>query len=85
MDTDLWFPGQKMFKAEYYPEEIADALCKLAGDTFVGKDEERPEIYGDYTEALYTILAICDNKYNSEFYRSFYRLLERVTAALPSP
>ena len=41
MDTDLWIPGQKMFKAEYYPEEIADVLCKLAGDTFVPESTDQ--------------------------------------------
>ena len=67
------------FKAEYYPEEIAAVLMNLAGEDFVMDDEGRPE--SEYTEALYTLLAICENKYNSEYYRSFYRLLERVTAA----
>lgn len=67
------------FKAEYYPEEIAAVLMNLAGEEFVMDDEGRPE--SEYTEALYTLLAICENKYNNEYYRSFYRLLERVTAA----
>ena len=67
------------FKAEYYSEEIAAVLMNLAGEEFVMDDEGRPE--SEYTEALYTLLAICENKYTSEYYRSFYRLLERVTAA----
>lgn len=67
------------FKAEYYPEEIAAVLMNLAGEEFVMEDEGRPE--SEYTECLYTLMAICQNKYNNEYYRSFYRLLERVTAA----
>lgn len=68
-----------IFKAEYYPEEIAAALMKLDGEAFVMEDEGRPE--SEYTECLYTLMAICENKYNNDYYRSFYRLLERIAAA----
>ncbi len=66
------------FTAKCYPEEIAAVLCRLAGEDFPENDEQRDE--NDYTEALYTLMAICENHYNKEYYRSFYRLLERVTA-----
>ena len=67
------------FKAEYYPDDIAEALCRLAGEDFPEDYDSRNE--SPYSEALYHLMAICENKYNNEYYRSFYRLLERVTAA----
>lgn len=67
------------FRAKYYPDEIAGALCVLADESFPD-DEEREN--SEYTHCLYTLMAICENKYNHEYYRSFYRLLERVAEAV---
>lgn len=62
-------------KFEFYPDEIAAALAKLAGET-------DPEIIGNTTGALYDLKAICENRYNSDYFRDCYRLLERVAAAV---
>lgn len=62
-------------KFEYYPEDIAAALAKLA-------EETDPEIIGNAGGALYDLKAICENPYNAKYYRDLYRLLERVTAAV---
>ena len=62
-------------KFEYFPNEIAEALAKLAGET-------DPEIIGNAGGALYDLKAICENPYNMKYYRDLYRLLERVAAAV---
>ena len=66
------------FEVEYYPEEIAVILMNLAGDSLDTESKDCSE--SDYIECISTLRAICQNKYNSEFYRRFYRLLERVAA-----
>ena len=62
-------------KFKYYPDEIAAALAKLAGETDT-------EIVGNVGGALYDLKAICENRYNAEYFRDCYRLLERVAAAV---
>lgn len=64
-------------KFDYYPEEIAAALCDLCGEEYTA---DMPP-FSDYVDCIYTLHAICENEYNSDFYRAFYRLLERVTEA----
>lgn len=68
-----------IFKAEYYPDDIAEGLCRLAGEDFPEGYDERND--HDYTECLYQLMAICENEYNNDYYRSFYRLLENVVRA----
>lgn len=55
---------------EYYPDEIAEALASVA-------NENSAETIQGATEALYQLKAICENKYNSDCWRTFYRLLEK--------
>lgn len=62
-----------MFKAEYYPEEIAEALCAIIGKE-PGEQEQR-----DYVDALYYLHTICQNNLNNEYFRTFYKLLEHLT------
>lgn len=59
-------------KFEYFPGDIAAALAKIGGET-------DPEIIENAIGALYDLKAICENKYNKDYYRDFYRLLEKVT------
>lgn len=59
-------------KFEYFPAAIAAAIAKIAGET-------NPEIIDSATGALYDLKAICENRYNSEYYRDFYKLLEKFT------
>ena len=57
---------------KYYPDEIAAALAKAAGET-------SQEIINQATEELYNLKAICENELNSEYRRTFYKLLEEFT------
>lgn len=57
-------------KFEYFPADIAVAIAKIAGET-------DPEIIDSATGALYDLKAVCENRYNSEYYRDFYKLLEK--------
>lgn len=60
-------------KFEYFPGDIAAALCEYIGET-------DPAIIDNIDTVLYQLKAICENRYNSEFYRDFYKTLERFTA-----
>lgn len=58
-----------------YPEEIAESICDYIG-------ENGGETVGDVAEALNTLKAICENKYNSDYYRTFYKVLDKLAGAL---
>ncbi len=62
-----------MDNVQYYPQEIAETLCKLADGEADGKPVE------ECTEALYQLKAIAENPYNSDYYRTLYKVLERLT------
>lgn len=55
------------FTPNAYPEDIAERLQKLTHQP----EETREEM----SEALYNLLAICENKYNDEKYRTLYKAL----------
>lgn len=55
----------------YYPDEIAKAFCN-----FIGNEDEY--FLCGITNAIYNLLAICENPYNDESYLNFYNLLEKV-------
>lgn len=57
---------------DYYPGEIAAALCGYIGET-------DPAIVDRLDSALYQLKAICENPYNSDHYTDIYRVLERFT------
>ena len=57
---------------EYYPEELAVTLCKIA------YDKPDKDLITACTEALYELKAMAENPYNSDYFRTFYRLLERI-------
>ena len=60
-------------KVEYYPGDIAAALADYIGET-------APETRVNIESALYSLQAIAANHYNANYYRDFYRALERLTA-----
>lgn len=60
------------FKKEIYPEEIAQTLCKLA------EDEPDEKTVQDCEEAIYQLAAIAENPYNSDYYRTLYKVLEEI-------
>ena len=57
-------------KFEYFPDEIATALCEYTNITYKG-------VYDNCVGALYDLKAICENKYNAEYFRDMYRVLEK--------
>ena len=56
----------------YLPEEIVDALCKIAN--FKGDFFKK-----DFLNGMERLLEICDNPYNDDSYRALWKLLEMVT------
>lgn len=59
-------------KFEYFPDEIITALAKI------GKIENS-DLIENAIGGLYDLKAICENKYNSDYYRDTYKFLEIVT------
>ena len=55
-------------KFKYFPDEIATALCKYTNTT-------DKETYENCVGALYDLKAICENRYNAEYFRDMYRVL----------
>lgn len=55
-----------------YPEEIAEVLCNLA------EEEPTENLVKDTEEALYYIKCAAENPNNSDFFRVFYHLLEKL-------
>lgn len=67
------------FKHEKYPQEIAERLYELAKDMdYMDYEEEKEQILANLEDALYDLLAIAQNEYNKESYRTLYRILERL-------
>ena len=60
------------FKKEIYPDEIAQTLCNIASEN---PDEQTVK---DCEEAIYQLAAIAENPYNSDYYRTLYRVLEEI-------
>lgn len=61
---------------EVMPDDIANALVKLVD---FGNDTESENQAKDHlTDALYYLDAICQNKYNSDYFRTFYNVLATI-------
>lgn len=62
-----------------YPREIAEKLYELAKDMdYMDYEEEKEQILADLEDALYDLLAIAQNEYNKDCYRTMYNVLERL-------
>lgn len=60
----------------YYDcEEIATVLGKLSSEN----DAVDAKTLEDLTEAVYQLKMIADNEYNSDYYRTFWNVLQKVT------
>ena len=59
-------------KTEFGTDDIAKCLCKL------GQQSSSGDIYKDSEEALFRLQCICENKYNFDFYRTLWNLLQDV-------
>lgn len=58
---------------KYFPSDIAAALADYIGEVDM-------KIIDNIDSALYYLKAICENRYNDESHRDFYRALEKFTA-----
>ena len=67
----------KMEKMEnYYDcEEIATVLCRLSS----GNVTVDVETMKDVEEAIYQLKSIASNEYNSDYYRTFWNVLQEIT------
>lgn len=62
-------------RKDYYPREIAEALCDLSGAENLA-DGNTVEACED---AIYDLMAICENEYNRDCYRVLWDVLESLT------
>lgn len=54
---------------DYYPDDVAMAICKLAHEDDVNACED----------AIYHIKDIAENPFNAEYFRTFYNMLVKIT------
>ena len=55
----------------YCAEDIAKALCHYA--------VEEEECIKDVEKAVENLRAICENEYNSDYYRTLWKVLQKLT------
>lgn len=65
------------FKVRYYPQDIAETLINIYRNNDDSISTEFIE--EDVIKSIYDIKAICENKYNAEYWRVLYRVLEDIT------
>lgn len=59
--------------------EIAEKLFELSKDMdFLDYEEEKNEILNKLENAIYNIKAIAKNKYNNEYWRVLYNILQKI-------
>lgn len=69
----------KNFEIEKHPQEIAEKLYNLAKDMdFSDYEEEKEQIITKLENALYHLKTVAQNEHNHEYFRTFYRILERI-------
>ena len=65
-----------MFNIEYYPEDITEKLLYLIER--IDAEPVEKQVNKDMEDCLYWILAAAQNKYNDDYWRTFYRTLENI-------
>ena len=67
------------FKVEKFPEEIAVELYEKSKDMdFMDYEDEKEQVIAELENALYYIKTICENEHNQNYFRTFYKILERI-------
>lgn len=66
-------------RKDYYPNDIAFALVGLSGAEIYDENGEQNPDVKDCENALYQLMAIAENKYNSDYYRKIWDVLENLT------
>ena len=58
---------------EYYPDDIANTLFDLA------EIEPTADLFKKLENAVYDLKSTAENKYNFDYFTTFYRILEKIT------
>lgn len=68
-------------RKNYYPEDIALALCSIANPDFQNFDEngELNHEVEEIRDAVYYLMAVAENQYNRECYRKLWDVLQNIT------
>lgn len=66
-------------RKDYRPEEIARALVGLSGISENMTENDEESTVDDCENALYQLMAIAENKYNFDFFRTMWNVLEALT------
>lgn len=70
-----------MINFEYYPDEIATTLYNLSCDMDKNDyNETKQDTINQLTDCLYQLMAICENSYNKDYFRTMYKCLETITS-----
>ena len=67
-----------VLNVEKCPQSIAINLYNLAKDMDFEDYDDEEQIIVDLENAMYWLKATAENKYNQEFFRTLYRILERL-------
>ena len=64
---------------EKSPQEIALALYENIKDMdYMDYEDEKESVLNDFENALYYLKAVASNEYNADYFRTFYKALERL-------
>ena len=64
---------------EKTPQEIAEKLIELAKDLdFADYEETMEETTKELEDAIYQLKAMAQNKYNNDYWRTFYKVLQSI-------
>ncbi len=67
------------FNVEVYPHEIAEKLYELAKDMdYMDYEDDKKRVIGELEDALYVLKACAENTMNFDYFRTMYRILERL-------
>lgn len=67
------------YRIEKYPDEIATRIYELSNDIdFQDYEEQKEEELKELEQAIYYLKAICENDLNNDYFRTFYKALERI-------
>lgn len=70
-----------MFNPENYTMEIAKKLYQLSCDQdFSDYNETREKEVAEIEQCLYYLHTVCCNDLNSDYFRTFYNCLDRITS-----
>lgn len=67
------------FNFEKYPRELAESIYNATKDMdYMDYEDEKELVLSDLENALYYLKTICENEHNENYFRTFYRILERL-------